>query len=114
MTPSMFPSSCASLASSLLLSPKIHSGRALTSSPLLNSSTAPSWPNHCLARSAVARSPAAILTLQFVALILTFVSMTAELLVDRQADAIAVLRSRGASGRQIFGSLSTQAVLLSL
>ncbi|HEY6407312.1 MAG TPA: ABC transporter permease, partial [Ktedonobacteraceae bacterium] len=38
----------------------------------------------------------------------------AELLVERQADAIAILRSRGASRSQIFGSLVTQSIGLGL
>ncbi|HEU5230495.1 MAG TPA: FtsX-like permease family protein, partial [Ktedonobacteraceae bacterium] len=63
---------------------------------------------------ALSRLPSEILSLQITALILIFLSIMAELLVDRQADAIAVLRSRGASSRQIFGSLATQSIGLSL
>jgi ABC-type lipoprotein release transport system permease subunit len=43
-------------------------------------------------------------------LIFFFVSIMADLLVDRQSDAIAILRSRGASRRQIFGALLIQAL----
>lgn len=64
-------------------------------------------------RLALVRVPIVILTLQVMALILIFVSMMAEQLVDRQLDAIALLRSRGASDRQIFGSLIIQSVVLS-
>jgi ABC-type antimicrobial peptide transport system permease subunit len=65
-------------------------------------------------QAALSRVPVEILALQITALILIFLSVMAELLVDRQADAIAVLRSRGASSRQIFGSLTTQSIGLSL
>ena len=43
-------------------------------------------------------------------LMLFFVSLMTDLLVDRQAESIAVLRSRGASRQQIFSSLTTQSV----
>lgn len=66
------------------------------------------------ARIAATRIPATIVGLQIIALILFFVSLIADLLVDRQADAIAVLRSRGASGRQVFFSLLMQALSLSV
>ncbi len=62
----------------------------------------------------VARIPVTILMIEVVALILFFISMMAELLVERQSDAIAVLRSRGASRSQIFGSFFTQSLGLGL
>ncbi len=62
----------------------------------------------------VALIPVTILMIEAVALILFFISMMAELLVERQADAIAVLRSRGASRRQVFGSFFTQSFGLGL
>jgi len=62
----------------------------------------------------VALIPVTILMIEAVALILFFISMMAELLVERQADAIAVLRSRGASRRQVFGSFFTQSLGLGL
>ncbi len=43
-------------------------------------------------------------------LMLFFVSLMTDLLVDRQSESIAVLRSRGASRQQIFSSLATQSV----
>ena len=55
-----------------------------------------------------------ILSLQIIALILFFVSLIANLLVDRQADAVAILRSRGSSSSQIFGSLIVQSIGLGL
>lgn len=62
----------------------------------------------------VALIPVTILMIEAVALILFFISMMAELLVERQADAIAVLRSRGASRRLVFGSFFTQSLGLGL
>ncbi len=56
--------------------------------------------------------PIAILTLQIFGLVLLLVSLVANLLVERQADAIDILRSRGASSRQVFSSLLTQSILL--
>jgi hypothetical protein len=61
-------------------------------------------------RLLVANVPVLLLLLQVVGLILFFVGMMASLLVERQADVIAVLRSRGASPRQIFGSFAAQGV----
>jgi uncharacterized protein (DUF2267 family) len=49
-----------------------------------------------------------------VVIALFFVSMMADLLVDRQADAIAILRSRGASRRQIFSSLMVQCLSIGM
>ena len=43
-------------------------------------------------------------------LVFFFVSLMTDLLVDRQSDAIALLRSRGASRQQIFGALLIQAL----
>ncbi len=65
-------------------------------------------------RATVARIPATIISLQILVLILFFVSLMTDLLVDRQADALMVLRSRGASRGQIFGALMTQSVGLGL
>lgn len=65
-------------------------------------------------RIAVAQIPIALLTLQILALILFFVSITAGMYVDRQAGAIALLRSRGASRRQIFSAFVAQTLALGL
>ncbi len=65
-------------------------------------------------RAAVLNVPVAILSLQILALLLFFVSLVANLLVERQAEAIAMLRSRGASNYQIFGSLFAQSIGLGL
>jgi putative ABC transport system permease protein len=47
-------------------------------------------------------------------LVLFFMSMMTNLLVDRQIDAIALLRSRGASRRQIVGALMLQSFVLAV
>lgn len=52
--------------------------------------------------------PVALLLLQVFGLILLFVRLMAEMLVDRQADAISLLRSRGASRRHVFGAFNVQ------
>src|SRR4029077_3021516 len=61
-------------------------------------------------RVAVATVPASILALQMLALLLFFVSMITNLLVERQTTAIALLRSRGASQQYIFGSFIMQSL----
>jgi hypothetical protein len=69
---------------------------------------------HFRSRISVVNIPVTLLLLQVVGLILFFVSLMAGLLVERQADVISVLRSRGASRRQIFGSFVTQSFGLAL
>ena len=66
------------------------------------------------ARISVSQIPLASLLLLMLGLILFFVSMMSDLLIERQAGAIAVLRSRGASRRQVFGSLLTQGLVIAL
>ncbi len=80
----------------------------------LSTSDGPGLLGQFQTQAALSRVPVEILALQITVLILIFLSVMAELLVERQADAIAVLRSRGASSRQIFGSLATQSIGLSL
>jgi FtsX-like permease family len=63
-------------------------------------------------RAAIITIPIAVITLLAFALILFFASLIANLLVDQQAETIAILRSRGASISQIFGSLLVQSVAL--
>ncbi len=58
--------------------------------------------------------PLLLLLLQVIALVLLFVRMMAEMLVDHQADAIAILRSRGATRRQIFNMFTLHNLGLSL
>lgn len=61
-------------------------------------------------RIAVARIPLFSLAYLIAGLMLFFVSLMTDLLVDRQSESIAVLRSRGASREQIFSSLITQSI----
>jgi hypothetical protein len=61
-------------------------------------------------RIAVVRIPVQSLAYLIVGLVLFFVSLMTDLLVDRQSSAIAMLRSRGASRRQIFNSLVIQSL----
>ncbi len=63
-------------------------------------------------RAAIVTIPIAVITLLAFALILFFASLIANLLVDQQAETIAILRSRGASISQIFGSLLIQSIAL--
>lgn len=58
----------------------------------------------------VVRIPLLSLAYLIAGLMLFFVSLMTDLLVDRQSESIAVLRSRGASRQQIFSSLTTQSV----
>lgn len=59
---------------------------------------------------AVARIPLFSLAYLIAGLLLFFVSLMTDLLVDRQSEAIALLRSRGASRGQIFSSLLIQSL----
>lgn len=75
------------------------------------------WPGTGLleqfrSRLSVVNIPVTLLLLQVGALILFFVGMMASLLVERQAEVIALLRSRGAGPRQIFGVFAAQGVAL--
>jgi putative ABC transport system permease protein len=70
--------------------------------------------DHYNNRIAIAQLPVISLLVLVLGLVLFFVSLMAELLVERQAATIAILRSRGASHSQIVGSLVTQSVGLGL
>lgn len=65
-------------------------------------------------RIAVAQVPVVSLLIFVLGIVLLFVSMMADFLVERQSDSISTLRSRGASRLQIFGTFSVQAVALGL
>ncbi|MGH2508927.1 MAG: FtsX-like permease family protein, partial [Ktedonobacteraceae bacterium] len=62
----------------------------------------------------VIRIPLLSLAYLIAGLMLFFVSLMTDLLVDRQSESIAVLRSRGASRQQIFSSLATQSIWVGL
>ncbi len=64
------------------------------------------------ARITTLQVPLTFVLVLIVALVLFFVSVMAEIVVDRQADALAVLRSRGVSRPQIFGALVAQSLVL--
>src|SRR6266516_308319 len=83
-------------------------------SPVLGNALTPSSLAIYRDHIALARIPVAILTIQITCLILFFVSVMVGLFVERQADAIALLRSRGASDSQIFGAHVTQCFGLGL
>lgn len=59
-------------------------------------------------RVTVARVPLLSLSYLVAGLLLFFISLMADLLVERQAEAIAVLRGRGASREQVIGALLAQ------
>ena len=65
-------------------------------------------------RLPVMQFPILSLTLFVLALILFFMTLMTGILVERQVGALALLRSRGASSRQIFWSMVTQALVLGL
>jgi hypothetical protein len=65
-------------------------------------------------RAALLQIPVGLLLLQVVGLVLIFVRLMADILVDRQAEAIAVLRSRGATRRQVFSALTLHGLGLGL
>jgi FtsX-like permease family len=62
----------------------------------------------------VLQIPLLLILLQVIALVLLFVNMMAGLLVDHEAESIAVLRTRGATRRQIFNSFTLHNIGLSL
>ncbi len=65
-------------------------------------------------RIEVARIPTGVFTLLILAFILFFISLLTTLLVERQQDTIALLRSRGASRTQIFGAFFLQTIGLGI
>jgi hypothetical protein len=61
-------------------------------------------------RVSVVQIPVDIVAFQVFCLVLFFVSMVADLLIERQAEVMSLLRSRGASRWQVFGSFVNQSV----
>lgn len=61
-------------------------------------------------RISVTRIPLLSLSYLIAGLMLFFVSLMTDLLVDRQSEVIAILHSRGASRQQVFNSLITQSI----
>jgi len=81
---------------------------------MLHSDVSPDTLSSLSSRIALMRIPTNVILLQIFALLLFFVSMMTSLLVEHQENAIVILRSRGASRRQIFGALLTQCSSLAL
>lgn len=65
-----------------------------------------------LNQEAILQTPMLILSIEILCLILFFISTMIETLVEREQASIALLRSRGANRRQVFGSLLTQGLVL--
>jgi putative ABC transport system permease protein len=63
-------------------------------------------------RIAVAQVPVLSMLAFVLALVLFFVSMMSDFLVERQSDSISILRSRGASRLQLFGAFTVQSIAL--
>ena len=79
-----------------------------------HSATQPGLLEQFRTRLSTARIPVALFTGLILALLLFFISVMILLLLDRQAEAIVVLRSRGASNIQLFLSLLAQCASLSI
>ncbi len=62
------------------------------------------------ARVIVAQIPIGLLLIQVLGLVLLFIGLMVSILVDRQAEAIAVLRSRGASRGLVLRTLTVQSI----
>lgn len=86
--------------------------RANLSSPLLSTDTTPSILEQFRSRIVVARIPIGVFALLSIALILFFVSLMMSVFLDHQDATIALLRSRGASRRQLFGTFLLQSAVL--
>ncbi len=84
------------------------------SSALLDANDNPSSLEEFRSRLSVARISSGIFTILTLTLTLFFVSLLNALLVDRQAESIALLRSRGASRLQVFGTFLLQSIGLEI
>lgn len=63
---------------------------------------------------ALIQVPVSIILIQVLGLVIFFVSISAEIFVDRQSDALVLMRSRGASRGQVFSGMIMQTLLASL
>ncbi|HLI70422.1 MAG TPA: FtsX-like permease family protein [Ktedonobacteraceae bacterium] len=70
--------------------------------------------NQYSTRASLAQLPQGVLLLLVIGMVLLFIGLMINLLIEQRAEAIAVLRERGASRGQIFGAFTTQAILLGL
>jgi hypothetical protein len=73
---------------------------------------APATLNSLAARLAVIEFPVTSLVVLIVGLLLLFIGVMVSLLIEGQSEAIATLRSRGASRRQILGALLLQGIAM--
>ncbi|HZR39709.1 MAG TPA: FtsX-like permease family protein [Ktedonobacteraceae bacterium] len=65
-------------------------------------------------RVTLAQIPVGVLLLMVIGMVLLFIGLVTQLQVERRTEAIALLRSRGASRRQIFGAFTAQTLVLAL
>lgn len=70
--------------------------------------------NGLAARATVIEFPVISLVVMILALILFFLGLIVHLLVERQSEAIALLRSRGATRRQVMGALILQGIIMAV
>lgn len=83
-------------------------------SPLVNTINQAGTLERFRERVDTSRVPVALITIEVIALLLFIVSLLIDLLIECQIEVIAVLRSRGASRRQIFSALLLQCASLCL
>lgn len=88
--------------------------KVILSGPPISIPGTPSNLEQYRSRVAITNIPTLLIAVQIVSLILFFVSLMTDVLVERQANTIAILRSRGASRSQIFSALLTQSVILGI
>lgn len=89
-----------------------YQGSVLLTGATLQTNVSDSILQQFTTHNVVSHIPVLFLSLQIVALMLLFVALMVDLLVERQSEAIAVLRSRGASGLQVFSALLLQCLIL--
>ncbi len=89
-------------------------GQVSIESSLFSESGVPSNVEQYRSQTNVIALPVWIVALQILALIVFFVSFIATLLIEQQSDTLAILGSRGASGRQIFGAILVQSIGLGI
>ncbi len=83
-------------------------------SPTMNTYGASGTLERFRERIPVVQIPLALLTIQIIALMLFFVSVAASIALERQAEIIALLRSRGASRRLVFSAFALHMLVLGL
>jgi ABC-type antimicrobial peptide transport system permease subunit len=86
----------------------VYSSNPQLSGPALSTFNGESILERYRDQTLAARVPLLLLLLQALGLAFFFLSLMGNLVIERQAEAIALLRSRGASRRQIFGTFLTQ------